>query len=137
VGADALVTKDIRDDGKGRHTSVRRELVALPGGGAVIDTPGLRGVGLQDADEGLAATFPEIEQLAAQCRFRDCSHQREPDCAVLDAVTAGELTLRRLDSWFRLKRELARAAARTDVRLRTEQAKARKKITQQMRERHR
>lgn len=137
VGAAVLVTKDIRDDGKGRHTSVRRELVALPGGGAVIDTPGLREVGLQDANEGLAATFPDIEQLAAHCRFRNCSHQHEPGCAVLAAVTAGELALRRLDSWFRLKRELVRAAARTDLRLRKEQANARKKITQQMRQRHR
>ena len=104
VGADVLSTKDIRDDGKGRHTSVRRELVSLPGGGSVIDTPGLRGVGLQSADEGVAATFPDIEALAAQCKFRDCNHGSEPGCAVLGAVEDGSLAARRLDSWFRLQR---------------------------------
>ncbi len=86
VGAEVLSTKDIRADGKGRHTSVRRELVPLPGGGAIIDTPGLRGVGLQSAEQGLAATFPDVEASAEQCRFRDCSHQQEPGCAVRAAV---------------------------------------------------
>ena len=129
VGAEVLTTKEIRDDGKGRHTSVRRELVALPGGGAVIDTPGLRGVGLQDAEAGLAATFPDIEGLASQCRFADCSHRKEPGCAVQAAIEAGQLAQRRLDSWFRLRREAARMAARSDARLRAEQVKKWKKQT--------
>ncbi len=137
VGAEVLSTKDIRDDGKGRHTSVRRELVPMPGGGAIIDTPGLRGVGLQSAEEGLAATFPDVEEWSQRCRFRDCSHQQEPGCAVLAAVADGELSSRRLESWLRLQRELAWMAARTDARLRAEQVKKWKKITQANRGRHR
>ncbi len=133
VGTDVLTTLPIRDDGKGRHTSARRELVALPGGGAVIDTPGLRGVGLQHADEGLAATFPDIEALKGQCQFRDCSHQSEPGCALLAAVADNRLSERRLESWFRLQRELAWMAARTDARLRADQRKKWKYITEQQR----
>jgi ribosome biogenesis GTPase len=137
VGADVLTTRDIRADGKGRHTSVRRELVAIPGGGAIIDTPGLRGVGLQSADEGLAATFPDIEALAERCRFRDCSHQHEPGCAVQEAIEEGTLSARRLDSWLHLQRELAWMAGRTDARLRAEQVKKWKKITEANRGRRR
>ncbi len=135
VGAEVLATKEIRDDGKGRHTSVRRELVPLPGGGAVVDTPGLRGVGLQSASEGLASTFPDVEDLAAQCKFRDCSHGGEPGCAIRAAVSTGELSQRRLESWFRLQRELAWIAARSDARLHAEQVKKWKKITQDNRSR--
>ena len=137
VGADVLTTKQIRDDGKGRHTSVRRELVLLPGGGAVIDTPGLRGVGLQSAEEGLSATFPDIDALAQDCKFRDCGHDAEPGCAVQAAVEDGELSERRLDSWFKLQRELAWMASRADARLRAEQVKKWKKQTQQAREKRR
>jgi ribosome biogenesis GTPase len=137
VGAEVLTTKEIRDDGKGRHTSVRRELVTMPGGGAIIDTPGLRGVGLQSADEGVAATFPDIEGLAEQCRFRDCSHTEEPGCAVQTAVETGALSARRLESFFRLQRELEWMAARTDARLRAERVKKWKKITEANRRRQR
>ncbi|MEJ7689016.1 MAG: ribosome small subunit-dependent GTPase A [Nocardioidaceae bacterium] len=129
VGAEVLTTKQIRDDGKGRHTSVRRELVPLPGGGAVIDTPGLRGVGLQEATEGLASTFPDIEALVERCRFNDCSHEGEPGCAVQTAVAEGTLAERRLDSWRRLRREMVWMASRTDARLRKEQLKKWKAIT--------
>jgi ribosome biogenesis GTPase len=134
VGAEVLVTRQIRDDGKGRHTSVRRELVPLPGGGAVIDTPGLRGVGLQEAEGGgLASTFPDIEALVQQCRFNDCSHELEPDCAVRAAVADGTLSQRRLDSWFRLRRELVWMASRTDARLRADQVRKWKAITKHQR----
>src|SRR5262245_45458882 len=129
VGADVLTTKQIRDDGRGRHTSVRRELVPLPEGGAIIDTPGLRGIGLFDSDEGLAATFSDIEELAEQCRFGDCRHETEPDCAVLAAVEAGTLPARRLESWRKLQREQAWMAARKDARLRAEQLKVWKQRT--------
>jgi ribosome biogenesis GTPase len=122
VGADVLFTRGLRADGRGRHTSVRRELVVLPGGGAVIDTPGLSGVGLLDADDGLGRTFADIDALAAQCRFGDCGHRGEPGCAVAAAVESGVLPLRRLESWTRLQREVAWIAARTDVRLRAERA---------------
>ncbi len=123
VGAEVLSTREIRDDGRGRHTSVRRELVPLPGGGAVVDTPGLRGVGLIDADAGIAQTFADVEALAADCRFRDCAHQGEPGCAVADALAAGTLSVRRFESWQHLQRELRWVASRTDARLRAERLK--------------
>ncbi len=118
VGADVLGVRQIRADGRGRHTSVRRELVPLPGGGCVVDTPGLRGVGLVDSARGVAAVFSDIEGLAATCRFRDCAHQTEPGCAVLAAVESGVLPPRRLEAWRTLQREQAWMARRTDARLR-------------------
>jgi ribosome biogenesis GTPase len=123
VGADVLRTRAIREDGRGRHTSVRRELVPLPGGGAVIDTPGLRGVGLIDAGRGLAMTFRDVEAIAASCRFRDCGHRGEPGCAVARAVADGDLPVRRLESWLRLQRELRWVESRTDARLRAERSR--------------
>jgi ribosome biogenesis GTPase len=123
VGAEVLTTRSIREDGRGRHTSVRRELVPLPGGGAVIDTPGLRGVGLVDAEAGVAHTFADVEGLAAECRFNDCAHHGEPGCAVTAAIEAGILPVRRLESWQRLQRELRWIASRTDARLRAERLK--------------
>jgi ribosome biogenesis GTPase len=117
VGADVLTTRTIRDDGRGRHTSVRRELVPLPGGGAVIDTPGLRGVGLVGEDRGLAQVFADVEAHAADCRFDDCAHNGEPGCAVARAVEQGGLSLRRLESWQHLQRELAWRSARREARV--------------------
>lgn len=118
---DVRTTRD--SDGKGRHTTTTRDLLPLPGasGGVLIDTPGLRGVGLWDAQDGLGRTFAEIEALAGQCRFHDCRHETEPDCAVLSAVEDGTLPHRRLESYRKLLRENARLAARTDARLRSEQ----------------
>ena len=94
-------------DGKGRHTTVDRVLVEVPGGGAVVDMPGVRGLGLWDADQGLARAFADVEGLAAQCRFRDCSHGDEPGCAVQAALASGELAPERLDSYRSLAREIA------------------------------
>lgn len=116
VGAQALGTRAIRADGRGRHTTVRRELVALPGGGCVIDTPGLRGVGLVPGGDGVAATFADIEALAAGCRFDDCTHQVEPGCAIVAAIESGALPVRRLDAWQGLQRELAWRRRRADAR---------------------
>ena len=129
VGADVLTTRAIRDDGRGRHTSVRRELVTLPVGGAVIDTPGLRGVGLIDAGDGIAATFADVEAFVPECRFNDCSHVSEPDCAVQAAVADGTLPQRRYESWLKLHREMAWMERRTDARLRAEQTKLWKQFT--------
>ncbi|MBI5016049.1 MAG: ribosome small subunit-dependent GTPase A [Deltaproteobacteria bacterium] len=92
--------------GKGRHTTTHRELFVLPGGGVVIDTPGLRSVGLDLAAEGLDATFAEIAELALGCRFRDCRHQGEPGCAVAAAVAGGQLDPSRWESYRRLGREM-------------------------------
>ncbi|GAA2449992.1 ribosome small subunit-dependent GTPase A [Streptomyces macrosporus] len=121
VGQQVLAVRETRaSDGKGRHTTTARELFALPGGGVLIDTPGLRGVGLWDAEEGLGRTFSDIEETARDCRFRDCAHTTEPGCAVLAAVDDGTLSERRLDSYRRLLRENRYLAARTDARLRSE-----------------
>jgi len=120
VGAEVLATTTIREDGRGRHTSVRRELAVLPGGGAVIDTPGLRRIGLIDADAGLAHTFTDVEELAGECRFADCSHDGEPGCAVTEALAVGSLARRRFESWRKLQREMEWMAARKDARLRAQ-----------------
>jgi ribosome biogenesis GTPase len=121
LGVDRLATGTVRAvDGKGRHTTVRRELIALPGGGALIDTPGLRSVGLWDAADGLALVFADIDALAERCRFRDCAHDREPGCAVRAAVDAGELPARRVESFRKLQRENEWEAARADARLEAE-----------------
>ncbi|RKN12184.1 ribosome small subunit-dependent GTPase A [Streptomyces radicis] len=121
LGADLLATGGVRaGDGKGRHTTVRRELIPLPGGGVLIDTPGLRGVGLHDAADGIEHVFAEIEELAGDCRFGDCAHESEPGCAVQEAIAAGDLAPRRLASYRKLLRENAWAASRTDARLRAE-----------------
>ena len=124
AGVELLDVQAIREDGKGRHTSVRRELIQLPGGGIVIDTPGLRGVGLQESGEGLAAAFPDIAALVEQCRFNDCAHVTEPGCAVQAALDDGSLPVRRYESWTKLQREAAFMARRTDLRLRSEAKKA-------------
>lgn len=116
AGAEVLGTRTIRADGRGRHTTVRRELVPLPGGGAVIDTPGLRGVGMPGSIDGLARTFSDVTSLLAQCRYRDCSHRSEPGCAVRSALEAGLLPVRRYESWVDLRSEAERAALRREAR---------------------
>ncbi|GAA0617031.1 ribosome small subunit-dependent GTPase A [Kribbella sandramycini] len=123
AGVELLDVQAIREDGKGRHTSVRRELIVLPSGGVVIDTPGLRGIGLQESGEGLAAAFPDITSLAEVCKFKDCAHDTEPGCAVQAALADGSLPYRRYDSWLRLRREAAYMARRSDVRLQAEAKK--------------
>lgn len=106
VGSDVQETTPVREsDGKGRHTTVSREIIELPGGGRIIDMPGVRGLGLWDADEGIGAAFSDIEHLAQGCRFRDCSHTNEPGCAVQAAVASGELSKDRWASYVRLREE--------------------------------
>ncbi|MGW4967985.1 ribosome small subunit-dependent GTPase A [Nonomuraea sp. NPDC004186] len=135
LGTEVLETGDVRaQDGKGRHTTVRRSLVPLPGGGVLIDTPGLRGVGLLDADEGLQQVFADIEELAQQCRFGDCDHDSEPGCAVQAAIASGDLSERRLDSYRKLQRENAWASSRSDARLRAQHDDRKKAITRSLRE---
>lgn len=121
LGEEVMEVRAIRDvDGKGRHTTTTRNLLALPGGGVLIDTPGLRGVGLWDAGQGVGQVFAEIEQLAEECRFHDCAHGSEPGCAVLAALEDGSLPERRLESYRKLLRENQRIVAKTDARLRAE-----------------
>ncbi|WP_030338609.1 ribosome small subunit-dependent GTPase A [Streptomyces sp. NRRL S-1022] len=121
VGADVMDVQAARDvDGKGRHTTTTRNLLPLPSGGALIDTPGLRGVGLFDAETGVGQVFSEIEELAEECRFQDCAHETEPGCAVRSAVESGELPERRLESYRKLVRENRWIMAKTDARARAE-----------------
>ena len=130
VGYEMQATTPVREgDGKGRHTTVSREMIEVPGGGFIVDMPGVRGLGLWDADEGIDAAFSDIEELAEQCRFRDCRHIDEPGCAVRAAVESGELARERYDSYQALKKESAQVAERREEarRLRGEKASDRSK----------
>jgi ribosome biogenesis GTPase len=133
-GATVMPTRALRADGKGRHTTVHRELVLLPGGGLVIDTPGLRSVGLTDVSESLDLVFAEVEALAEQCRFADCAHRSEPGCAVRAALETGELPERRWESYLKLAREARWMAMRHDARLRAEERARWKRITKDYRD---
>ncbi|MFB7514687.1 ribosome small subunit-dependent GTPase A [Streptomyces sp. NPDC056144] len=129
VGEDVMVVQAARDvDGKGRHTTTTRNLFVLPDGGVLIDTPGLRGVGLWDAEAGVGQVFSEIEELAGECRFHDCAHESEPGCAVLVAIEDGTLPVRRLESYRKLIRENRRIVAKTDARVRSEMLKEWKRM---------
>jgi ribosome biogenesis GTPase / thiamine phosphate phosphatase len=145
LGDDRQTTAAVRlTDAKGRHTTTRRELFALPGGGCLIDTPGMRELGLWDAGDGIEQTFGEVETLAAGCRFRDCRHQGEPGCAVLAAVASGALSAGRLDSFEKLRREEAFLERRRDPRssaaskgrwkVTNKQIRARKRVDPKLRE---
>jgi ribosome biogenesis GTPase / thiamine phosphate phosphatase len=133
AGTDVMATRAARSDHKGRHTTVHRELVRLPSGGMVIDTPGLRSIGLWDTEAGLDLVFADIDELAQSCRFGDCGHESEPDCAVLAAIEDGTLPVRRLESWRKLQREAAWMAARSDARLRQQRVAAWKRIHRDIR----
>jgi ribosome biogenesis GTPase / thiamine phosphate phosphatase len=135
AGSELMRTAEIAADGTGRHTTTHRELVRLPGGALVIDTPGLRELQFWDGD--VSAAFEDIEALAAECRFRDCAHAHEPGCAVLGAVDDGTLALDRLRSWRKFQRELESIAARTDRRLRAARKKRWKAIAQHAKQRPR
>jgi ribosome biogenesis GTPase len=118
AGTELMRTSHLAADGTGRHTTTHRELVTLPDGALVIDTPGLRELQLWDGDVG--ASFADVEELARNCRFNDCTHTHEPGCDVLAAVDDGRLELDRLRSWRKLQRELLAIAARKDRRLRAQ-----------------
>lgn len=126
LGEERLATGEVSDPraGRGRHTTTARELVRLPGGALLVDTPGLRELGLWVDDDGLDRTFEEIDELAAGCRFPDCRHDREPGCAVTAAVLTGELDERRFASYRKLRRELEHLEARRDERSRRRQERA-------------
>lgn len=135
LGEDRLATREIRSDDKGRHATSHRELVPLPTGAVLLDTPGLREVGLWDDEGGVDAAFPEIEALLAQCRFTDCRHETEPDCAVIAAVDGGRVDPARYESYRKLKRETARLREKRDVRAYAERRKQRKKFAKMVRSR--
>ena len=134
AGHEVLETQEIRADGRGRHTTTHRELVPLPGGGLVLDTPGLRELQLWDVGEGLDNAFEDVGALAARCRFSDCGHKSEPGCAVRAALRAGTLTRDRFESWRKLQRELERLERRLDARARSEYGKEMRKQARRRRQ---
>ena len=121
AGEDLLETREIREDGRGRHTTVRRELIVLPGGGLIVDTPGIREIQLWDANEGLEEAFEDVTSLFAHCRFSDCQHDKEPGCAVRAALADGTLPRERWESYLNLERELQHLERRQDKRLQAEE----------------
>lgn len=138
LGQQRQATREVRDgDGRGRHTTVTRELILVPGGGIVIDTPGLRALGLAGSEQGIASAFPEIERLASTCRFRDCTHDGDPGCAVQLAVASDQLSADRLFSYHKLVREAQVTAARTDARLRREEKRQSKTMGKLIKDYHR
>jgi ribosome biogenesis GTPase len=117
AGSDVQKTREVREsDAKGRHTTTHRELVVLPGGGLIIDTPGMRELQLWDVGESVRQTFEDVEALAPGCHFTDCRHRGEPRCAVAAAVEAGRLSRERLDSYLKLQDEIAFVERQQDER---------------------
>jgi len=121
LGEERLAVAEVRaGDAKGRHTTTARELVVLPGGGCLIDTPGIRELGLWLDSDAVGLAFPEIEAAAENCRFGDCRHESEPGCAVLEAVEVGDLDARRVESFLRLRKEAENLEQRRDATRRYE-----------------
>jgi len=122
AGEELLKTQAIReDDSRGRHTTTRRELVLLPGGGLILDTPGMRSLSLWEADAGMEVMFGDVEELTKLCRFHDCKHRNEPGCAVREALDTGKLEMKRWDSWLKLQKELAHLEAKKEGKLRLQE----------------
>jgi ribosome biogenesis GTPase len=120
AGRELLATRELRSDGRGRHTTTHRELVPLPSGALLIDTPGMRELQLWADEAVLDSTFSEIAELAGDCRFSDCSHEHEPGCAVMAAISGGSLPADRFASYRKLQRELRALEIRKDARLKSE-----------------
>jgi len=136
LGEDHARTGEVREhDDTGKHSTTRRELILAPSGVLLIDTPGMRELGLWDAQQGLEAAFSDLSVFARDCRFGDCSHRGEPGCAVQAAIERGELSEERLESHQQLSRELARNERRSDGRANADQKRRWKSVHQSMRER--
>jgi ribosome biogenesis GTPase / thiamine phosphate phosphatase len=132
AGEELLATQEVReDDQRGRHTTSHRELIVLDGGGIVLDTPGMRELQLWDAD--LEQTFGDVEEIARRCRFSDCAHDREPGCAITEALAEGRLAADRWQSYLKLQRELEALELRRNHRLRQERVREFKIRTRQNR----
>jgi ribosome biogenesis GTPase / thiamine phosphate phosphatase len=121
LGEEVLRTANVHKSGQGRHTTSRRQLLKVPGGGLVIDTPGLREIQLWAGAEALTEVFLDIEELALRCRFTDCRHETEPGCAVVAALEGGTLDTSRFRSYRKLQRELRAIEVKADVRLQIEE----------------
>ncbi len=138
AGEELLETQEVREaDQRGRHTTTRRELLLLPGGGLVIDTPGLRELQLWNVEEGLHQAFGDVDEIAARCKFRDCAHQTEPGCAIREALRSGELNPERWSSYVKLQREQEALELRQNILARRERIREVKIRTKAMRKRQR
>jgi ribosome biogenesis GTPase len=133
LGEELLATGDLRRDGRGRHTTTHRELVRLPGGALLLDTPGMRELQLWADESALNETFTDVAELARQCRFTDCAHGSEPGCSVRAALADGTLPQIRWESYRKLQRELHSLALRQDARLRSEARKERRRFARSQR----
>lgn len=134
VGRDVQEVNQVSTSvGKGQHTTTRRELLLLPSGGIVIDTPGMRELGIWNGDQGIRETFEDIESLMENCRFRDCSHEDEPGCAVTAAVAAGQLDPARLRNYRKMLREIEYQATRQDLQAQLRKKEEWKRIHKQVR----
>ncbi|WP_420319378.1 ribosome small subunit-dependent GTPase A [Gorillibacterium massiliense] len=131
AGRELQEVQEIRaDDDKGKHTTTHREIFLLPQGGLLIDTPGMREIQLWESEDGLSEAFSDIEELAAQCRFADCSHKKEPGCAVKRALASGTLDRSRYDSYRKLEAELVFLARKEEQKQRLQEKSARKDYKQ-------
>lgn len=124
LGEQRQLVGEVRSDGSGRHTTTHRALIPVPGGGLVLDTPGMRELQLWEAEEGVEAAFADVESLAEECRFPDCGHESEPGCAVQAAIAAGALGTERLAGYLALRAELEELAERQEARARLEHGRA-------------
>lgn len=133
LGSERQDVAALRADGRGRHTTTYRELIPLPGGGLLLDTPGMRELGLWDAGDGVDQTFADVAALAVNCRFSDCAHEGEPGCSVLAAVEDGRLPAERLESYRKLLRELEHLDVKGDPRALAEARKRRRSFARSLR----
>jgi ribosome biogenesis GTPase / thiamine phosphate phosphatase len=134
LGEERQVVREIREDDRGRHTTSHRELLVVPGGGFIIDTPGMRELQLWDSADGVERAFSDIVELAAECRFGDCVHETEPGCAVKAALQDGTLRRDRLESFRKLEKELRYLERRQNRRTAAEETRRVKRLSRQMRQ---
>ncbi|MFA6308892.1 MAG: ribosome small subunit-dependent GTPase A [Clostridia bacterium] len=129
AGKELLKTQEIReDDSRGRHTTSHRELLLLPRGGLILDTPGMRSLSLWEADSGIEVMFGDVEKLTELCRFHDCKHQNEPGCAIREALDTGKLEIKRWESWLKLQKELVHLEVKKEGKLRLQEKQWGKQI---------
>jgi len=133
TGLHVLKTQAVReDDSKGRHTTTHRELILLPEGGLVLDTPGMRTLSLWEADEGMEKMFGDIEALIKLCRFNDCKHKEEPGCAIREALIRGSIDALKWQSWLKLQKEIKHLESKKDYKIRAIEKHGIKKVSRQM-----
>jgi len=138
TGTQVLKTQDIReDDSKGRHTTTHRELVKLPQGGLILDTPGMRSLSLWEAEEGMEKMFGEIEVLIKSCRFNDCKHQNEPGCAIREGLRKGTIDANKWQSWLKLQKEIRHLEAKKDNKLKAIEKQSIRKFSREINQKNR